>query len=104
MSKIRELLAKAVSINASDVHLKPDQDPHYRAAGKIVESGFDKVTVEDMEGIVQDIMPSHLTVAYAKEHEADFSFVEEDVGRFRVNVFMAQHAPSVREPARPAFG
>jgi pilus retraction protein PilT len=95
MSKIRELLAKAVSINASDVHLKPDQDPHYRAAGKIVESGFDKVTVEDMEGIVQDIMPSHLTVAYAKEHEADFSFVEEDVGRFRVNVFMAQHAPSI---------
>jgi len=95
MSIIHDLLEKAVSVGASDVHIKPDQEPHYRVSGHLVESGFEILTTKQLEEIVLDILPPHLTEMYKAEHEADFSHVEEDVGRFRVNIFMAQHIPTL---------
>ncbi|MEI6971145.1 MAG: PilT/PilU family type 4a pilus ATPase [bacterium] len=95
MSKLRELLARAVELNASDIHMKPNQDPYFRVASRLVESGFAPLSREDLETIVKDILPPHLEESYHEEHEADFSYEEEGVGRFRTNVFMAQYAPSV---------
>ncbi len=94
-SSIHDLLEKAVSIGASDLHIKPGQDPYFRAASKLVESGFDKLSGEDLAAIVQEILPPHLHASFEDQHEADFSYVEDGVGRFRVNVFVAQHLPNI---------
>ncbi len=95
MSLIRELLEKAISLESSDVHLKPNQRPFFRVHGALTESGFDTLGIEDLDQIAIDLIPEHLIDAYRNEHEADFSHVEEDVGRFRVNVFKAQGVASV---------
>jgi twitching motility protein PilT len=95
MSIIRGLLEKCVAIGGSDVHIKAGQDPYFRANATLVESGFDKLTAEDVTAIVAEIMPPHLIKPYAEEHEADFSYVEEGIGRFRTNVFLAQHVPAI---------
>jgi len=95
MSVLRDLLSRAVEIGASDIHLKPHQDPFYRVSGQLVESGFDKLAPEDLTAIVNDILPPHLEESYHEEHEADFSYEEEGVGRFRTNIFMAQHLPQI---------
>ena len=95
MSIIHDLLAKAVEMGASDVHLKPDQEPFYRVHGELVESGFDRLSADDLESIVKDILPAHIEQLYAEEHEADFSHQEEGVGRFRTNIFLAQHIPTL---------
>lgn len=95
MSVLRDLLSKAVEIGASDIHLKPNQDPFFRVSGQLVESGFDKLSPEDLITIANDILPQHLDDSYREEHEADFSYVEEGVGRFRTNVFLAQHLPQI---------
>jgi twitching motility protein PilT len=95
MSIIKDLLAKTVDLEASDVHIKFDQEPYLRHHGRLVESGFEKLSGEDIVAIVDDILPSHLVEDYKREHEADFSHVEEGIGRFRVNVFQAQGAPNI---------
>ncbi len=95
MSILHELLRSAVEREASDVHLKPFQEPFYRVHSALIESGFDTLTPEHMVEIVTDILPAHLRESFHKTHEADFSHQEPDVGRFRVNVFMSQGVPTV---------
>jgi len=95
MSILRDLLGKAVELGASDVHLKPNQDPYYRVSSRLVESGFDKLGADDLELIVKDILPPHLEDSFREEHEADFSYEEEGIGRFRTNIFMAQYIPTI---------
>jgi len=95
MSILKDLLMKAVEAGASDIHLKPNKEPFFRAQGEIKESGFDVLTPTGMQEIVDDILPGHLVDSYTNEHEADFSLQEEDVGRFRVNVFNSQGTPTI---------
>ena len=95
MSILRDLLAKAVELGASDIHMKPFQDPYFRVSSRLVESGFAPLTRQDLETIVRDILPPHLDESYKEEHEADFSYEEEGIGRFRTNVFLAQHIPTI---------
>lgn len=95
MSILRDLLAKAVELGASDIHLKLDQDPYFRVNARLVESGFAPLTREDLETIVKDMLPPHLEESFRDEHEADFSYQEEGIGRFRTNIFMAQYVPTI---------
>ena len=95
MIAVRDLLKEAVSLGSSDVHLKVDSVPHFRVHSKLIESGFDALDIHNMQSVIDDILPAHLVDQFAKEHEADFSIEEENIGRFRVNIFYAQNAPSV---------
>ncbi len=95
MSVLKDLLAKAVTSEASDLHVKPGRQPFLRVHGEIVDSGFEAVTPEYMFEIVEDILPDHLAKSFAEVHEADFSHHEEGVGRFRVNLFNAQGVPTI---------
>jgi twitching motility protein PilT len=95
MSLIRELLAKAVERDASDVHLKPGQKPHFRVGGELEGFGSETLGEEDLRAIVADLLPPYLRESYQRTHEADFSHEEPGSGRYRVNVFNAQGAPSL---------
>jgi twitching motility protein PilT len=95
MSALRELLARAVELEASDVHIKPNQEPFFRVHGALTESGFETVTAEYMWEVVKEVIPPHVQRAFETEHEGDFSHFEEGVGRFRVNVFLSQGVPTL---------
>jgi len=95
MSVLRELLVKAVAVEASDIHVKTSRDPFFRIHGELVKSGAGEITPERMSEIIGDILPSHLAESFLASHEADFSLDEEGVGRFRVNVFLAQGFPAI---------
>ncbi len=95
MSIIHELLAKAVSVDASDVHIKPDQVPFFRIHGQLSESGFDVIPPDYMNEITDDILPEHLKESFKRTHESDFSHHEEGVGRFRVDIYASQNVPTI---------
>lgn len=94
MSIARQILQKAVESDASDVHLKPDEPPFFRVRGALVESGLTRLTGDDLKRIALDILPAHLKKP-EPDLEMDFSHHEDGVGRFRVNVFMARHIPTL---------
>lgn len=93
MSLLRELLEKAVTEGASDVHIKPGEEPYFRISGELTESGFSAPTPDNMHEFARDLMPDYLHEHFATDHEADFSHAEDGVGRFRVNVFLSQGVP-----------
>jgi len=95
MSMLKDLLKQAVDKGASDVHIKPDQQPFLRISGNLAPSDFDALSPENIFDIVQNILPAHLHAKFNEEHEADFSLAEPDIGRFRVNIYLSQGVPVV---------
>ncbi|NCC51041.1 MAG: twitching motility protein, partial [Spartobacteria bacterium] len=95
MSLLRELLARAINLNASDVHITSDHEAMLRIRGDLSASGMGFLTQEQVEAVVSEILPQHTRRRYEIEHEADFSLQEEGVGRFRVNVFVCHGKPAL---------
>lgn len=95
MSIARDILQKAVERDASDIHLKAEEPPFFRINGTLAASDLAKLSADDLKCIVLDILPEHLRKKPEPDQEMDFSHYEEDVGRFRVNVFMARHIPTI---------
>ncbi len=95
MSIVHDILAKAVSMDASDVHLKIDSQPFFRVRGSLVESGLPRMGADDLARAVRDILPAHMKNKSESDLEIDCSYFEEGVGRFRVNVFMSHSIPTL---------
>ena len=95
MSLAGNILKRAVAQDASDIHLKPDKPPFFRINGQLVDSGLPVVRADEISALLDDILPAHLKKPEEMLHEMDFSYVEEAVGRFRVNVFIARGLPTM---------
>ncbi len=98
MSALRELLIYAVGREASDLHLKPGAPPALRVNAELVLVEREPLSAEEIQAISTEVIPRHMKASFERSGEADFSLVEEGVGRFRVNVFMStgQHTVAVR--------
>ncbi len=92
---IHDILSAAVERGASDIHLKADHHPGFRINGTLAAADLPVLSAEDIKAIVKEITPAHLLDVYEREHEIDFSHIEPEVGRFRVNVFNAQGIPVI---------
>ena len=57
MSMLHEVLLKAESSGASDVHLKSGQSPYFRINGELVDSGYQVLSDDDLRRIMDDIVP-----------------------------------------------
>jgi twitching motility protein PilT len=60
MSLLRELLSYAVKNNASDVHLKTNRPPAFRLHGVLKSVGERKLSPEEMDKVVDDLVPDQL--------------------------------------------
>ena len=95
MSSMRDLLAGAVELGASDIHITPGRSPVLRIHGTLREAEFEPLDAGDLRQIADEIVPRHVRHMLETAHECDFSHVEEGVGRFRVNVFQGKGAPAI---------
>lgn len=95
MLNLQKLLKTAVEREASDIHLKPGEPPFFRINGVLIEAWEETIKPEDMDAVVAEMLPAYLATNFESNHEADFSMDTEGIGRFRVNVFLAQGHPSV---------
>ena len=93
MSVLRELLAEAVRLGASDIHLKFNQLPALRINGALTGFGQTRLSTEHLFEVAENLIPSYQTKKWEQEHEVDFALLEDGVGRFRVNIYMSQGAP-----------
>ena len=89
MSALRELLIYAIGREASDLHLKPGAPPALRISAELTLVEREPLSAQEIRDIADEIIPPHMAEAFEREREADFSLVEEGVGRFRVNVFVS---------------
>jgi twitching motility protein PilT len=84
---LHEVLALGVGSNASDWHIKENAPVALRIAGKLVDT--DLVPDSDlMDKIIEEMIEGdeRLRSKYFETGDLDISYVEEEVGRFRVNI------------------
>ncbi len=87
MEYLHSLLKFALNMDASDVHVKGGHHATIRVGGELHPVQVDPPTEDQMNAIVQQILPPHLASRLQREKEVDFSYFEESLGRYRVNVY-----------------
>jgi len=91
------LLARAVALGASDVHLKEGRPPHVRVDGEVIPiDGTSALGEEELAAALVTVSGSSAErVARFQEHgEMDVAYTSEGLPRFRVNVFRQRGAIS----------
>ncbi|MDQ1427468.1 MAG: twitching motility protein PilT [Acidimicrobiaceae bacterium] len=81
------LLQLAVEEGASDIHLRTDVPPRLRIDGQLMDIQLDKVTAEDLERVLAEVLPASRVDEFEATNDADFAFSAPAIGRFRVNAF-----------------
>ena len=95
---IHDLLELGVNSNASDWHIKIGHPVVLRIEGNLVDSDFTP-DEECINQILKDMVTTdEMLERYHETGDLDLSYVEDDVGRFRVNVHQQRgtHAFSLR--------
>ena len=83
----QKLLQRAVQKDASDIHLKIGNVPWFRVDGEMRPQEGEALTSEMMDAILSIMLSVEQNNHLRKRGEADLSYTEKGVGRFRVNVY-----------------
>jgi len=87
MSRIDAFLKLGLAQGCSDVHLAVGVPPMLRMHGDLMPIKFRELGAAELESYVNEILTKKLQGQFTDGHDIDFSYVSEDGGRFRVNVF-----------------
>ncbi len=93
-SLLHNVLEKAISVDASDIHIKAESPVAYRINGDLVNSDFVPDT-EMLERFIEQVATPAQIENYTVTGDLDLSHLEEDVGRFRVNVHRQRNTLSI---------
>lgn len=87
-SYFHQLLTKAISARARDVHLKVGQPPGARVHGELVYFRVDAIRPEDTEAVAHHVIGDGSVLRDLPTlREYDGSYDAPGIGRFRVNVY-----------------
>ena len=87
MPRIDAFLKLGSAQGCSDVHLAVGVPPMLRMNGDLVPIRFRELAAAELEAYVTEILSRNLADRFRSGQDVDFSYVSEDGGRFRVNVF-----------------
>lgn len=95
MIAFSELLKKAVKMDASDIHITVGVPPTMRINGKLTPYGNDKLTPENTNTYVREVLSEEQYNKYNETGELDLSYAIQGVGRFRVNVYKQRGSDAI---------
>ena len=84
--KLDLFLEKAVKSDASDIHLKVGERPMVRRDGVILKIDMEPISKEDMDYMVDHIVPEFIRDRVSTATDLDFSYNLKGLSRFRVNL------------------
>ncbi len=87
MARIDSFLKLGLAQGCSDVHLAVGVPPMLRMNGDLMPIKFRELSDTELETYVLEILTEKQTARLHAGLDIDFSYVSEDGGRFRVNVF-----------------
>jgi twitching motility protein PilT len=83
---LETLLAEAVRLGASDLHLTRNMPPILRLDGRLTPLGDQALSPDDVERLVKSMLSPEQRHRFGEEWELDLSVEYPQTGRFRVNV------------------
>lgn len=86
--KLSALIELVIAQGASDLHLSAGTQPTIRVSGALTPIlSEQKLTAEDMAGLIAELLPEGRKNTFLQTQEADFSFAYGDKARFRGNAY-----------------
>jgi len=82
-----DLLRIIVEKGGSDLHISVGIPPIIRVDGQLLPTNYDKVTPQDSQRLIYDILTDDQIQRFETNFELDFSYQLAKLSRFRVNVF-----------------
>lgn len=90
MPRIDSFLKLGLAQGCSDVHLAVGIPPMLRLHGDLMPIKFRELSDSELESYIDEILTKKQRERFGTGLDLDFSYVSEDGGRFRVNVFRKQ--------------
>src|SRR5262245_10293819 len=90
MPRIDELFSEMPGRRASDLHLVAGRPPLFRVNGEMVESDRPRLSLEDLQELVYEILEDGQRQTIESHLDLDFAYELEGLARFRANVFYQQ--------------
>ncbi len=87
MARIDAFLKLALTQGCSDIHLAVGIPPMLRMHGDLKPIKFRDLGAAELEGYIDEILSSNQKERFNSGSDLDFSYVSEESGRFRVNLF-----------------
>ena len=87
MARIDAFLKLGLAQGCSDIHLAVGVPPMLRMHGDLMPIKFRDLGDTELEGYVTEILTPAQRKRFEEGNDLDFSYVSEDGGRFRVNVY-----------------
>ncbi len=85
---LREILEKAVRLNASDIHLKASLPPIFRIHGSLRQTDLPVISPEHALDFAREVLPKDkFETVHSDLTEIDGAYSVEKLGRFRVNCY-----------------
>lgn len=84
---LKALLNYSLDSGASDLHLSVGSTPMVRINGVMKPLNMDKLTQDQMESILPQVLSDSQQLIFSERKEIDFSTKLDGKGRFRVNFF-----------------
>ncbi|MEZ5564558.1 MAG: PilT/PilU family type 4a pilus ATPase [Gammaproteobacteria bacterium] len=87
MARIDAFLKLGLAQGCSDIHLAVGVPPMLRMHGDLMPIKFRELGDTELDSYVDEILTAGQKKRFGDGHDLDFSYVSEDGGRFRVNIF-----------------
>ena len=87
MARIDAFLKLGLAQGCSDIHLAVGVPPMLRLHGDLMPIKFRDLADTELEAYVAEILSENQKERFTQGMDLDFSYISEDGGRFRVNVF-----------------
>ena len=87
MARIDAFLKLGLAQGCSDVHLAVGVPPMLRMNGELMPIKFRELQNTELETYIGEVLTKKQNEHFVNGNDLDFSYVSEDGGRFRVNVF-----------------
>jgi len=86
--KLDEILAVAIKVGASDVHIKPGKPPIYRLDNKLISlKNATALTFQEVNEMLYGILTQKQKEEFNNKMDLDLAYSVPGVGRFRVNLY-----------------
>lgn len=93
---IRQLFEQMIAKEASDIFLSVNSKPRARIHGLVQEISDEIVSLKEMHRITEFMLGEGFRKATFDEHHGvDFIYIEPEIGRFRVNMFIQRGTPAL---------
>lgn len=87
MARIDAFLKLGLDQNCSDIHLAVGVPPMLRMHGDLLPIKFRDLSAQELEGYIYEILTNKQKAVFESGADLDFSYVTDDGGRYRVNLF-----------------